>query len=397
MDTRYRSVAGLANLSLQISRIAGGAPSVRGLAALIILLAGASGGFAQNWAEKMFDHTSHDFRVVATGAKVEHRFPFTNIWEEDVLVLSTKSSCGCSSVKATKQTIKTYETAEIVVGLDTRNFSQQKDATITVEFQFEKLTAEGNRVRSRKVEARLQTYAYIRQDVVLTPGSAQFSSIREGTASQKEINLKYAGADTWRITAIECQNPHLVAKATEIRRDHGLVEYLVQVDLKGDAPAGYIREHIALVTNDDNPNAKRVLIAVEGIVEPAVSVNPSPLSFGVVQPGKPVTKNIVVTADDPFKVVAVTSPDDRFQFVVSPKAAKTQVVRAVFTPDEEFGPFAGKMTIQTDIPNHETLDLTFNGRVGSAGQGTSKKAPPESASAEESGKKDAQPPAPAAP
>ena len=159
MDTRYRSVAALTSLCRRISRITGGAPSVRGLAALAILLAGTSGGFAQNWAEKMFDHTSHNFNVVATGAKVEHRFPFSNIWEEDVLIISTKSSCRCNSVKATKQMIKTHETAEIVVGLDTREFSQRRDATITVEFQFEKLTAEGNRIRSRPVEARLQTYA----------------------------------------------------------------------------------------------------------------------------------------------------------------------------------------------------------------------------------------------
>ena len=383
-----------------LAQVGEGVPTDRrvhyGLAALFILLTGPSLGVAQNWANKMFDDATHNFGVVATGAKVEHRFPFTNIYEEDVHVVSTRTSCGCSSVKATKQMVKKFETAEIVVSLNTRNFSHRKDATITVEFQFEKPTDQGS-LRSPKVEVRLQTYSYIRQDVVLTPGSVQFGSVREGTACRKEVNLSYAGANTWAIAATECANPHLEVQPMESSRGGGLVKYLIQVDLKGDAPAGYIREHVTLVTNDDNPNAKRVLIAVEGIVEPAVSVNPSPLSFGIVEPDKPVTKNIVVTADDPFKVIAATRPDERFQIRIPPKANKTQLVRVVFTPDSRRGPFDGKITIQTDIPNHETLDLAVNGRVGSTDQDPPKEAPPESVLAEEPNKENGQPPAPVAP
>lgn len=424
MDTRDGLVAEVTSFCCQMASTAGGMPLLawactrfsgafhiavagegmpadrgrilRGLAALLILLTGSSGGVAQNWADKMFDHASHNFGVVATGAKVEHHFPFTNIYEEDVHVASTRSSCGCTSVKATKQMVKKFETAEIVVSLDTRNFSQRKDSTTTIEFQFEKPIDQG-RLRSPKVEVRLQTYSYIRQDVVLTPGSVQFGSVREGTPSRKEVNLSYAGSNTWRIVAIECENPHLEVQVTETGRGSGLVKYLIQADLKGDARAAYIREYVTLVTNDDNPNAKRVLIAVEGIVEPAVSVNPSPLSFGIVEPDKPVTKNIVVTADDPFTVVAVTSPDDRFQFVIRPKANKTQLVRVVFTPDARRGPFDGKITIQTDISNHETLDLAINGRVGSATKDTPEESPPESVSTEEPNKANSQPLASVAP
>ena len=411
MDTRYRLIAVVTSFCCQWARTAGSMPSLagactwfsgvfhiadaaegmptgrrqilRGLAALLILLTGSSSGAAKNWADEMFKNASHNFGVVATQAKVEHRFPFTNIYEEDVFVVSTRSSCRCSSGKATKQMVKKHETAEIVVSLDTRHYNGRKDATVTVQFQFEKPTAQGPR-RSPKVEVRLQTYSYIRQDVVLTPGSVQFGSVREGTPARKEVNLAYAGLNTWKITDIKWENPDIDVQATETGRGGGLVKYLIQVDLKGDAPAAYIREHITLVTNDNNPNAKRVLIAVEGVVEPAVSVNPSPLSFGIVEPDKPVCKIIVLTADDPFKVIAVTSPDGRFDFdEIPPKANKTQLVRVVFTPDPRRGPFDCKITIQTDISNNETLDLAVNGRVGSTEEDTPKEAPPESVPAEE--------------
>ena len=36
----------------------------------------------------MFDHTTHDFGVVARGAKVEHRFVVENNYEEDIHIES---------------------------------------------------------------------------------------------------------------------------------------------------------------------------------------------------------------------------------------------------------------------------------------------------------------------
>ena len=424
MDTRYNLAAVVTSFCLQVARTARGLPSLRwagtwfsglfliaetgeimptdrrqalrGLAALLILLTGTSVGAAENWADKMFDHTSHKFGVVATGAKAEHRFPFTNTYEEDVLVVSMRSSCGCSSPKATKQVVKKLETAEIVVSLDTRKFSHRKDATTTIAFQFEKYTDQGL-LKSPKAEVRLQTYAYIRQDVVLTPGSVQFGSVREGTASRKEVKLSYAGSNTWRIIDVKCDNPHLQVQAAETGRGSGLVKYVIQAGLKDDAPAAYLREHITLITNDDNPNSKRVLIAVEGIIEPAVSVNPSPLSFGIVEPNKPVTKSIVITADDPFKVVAASGSDGRFQFVVPTRLSKTQVVRVVFTPDFHRGPFDGKITIETDISNHERLGLAVNGRVGSAEEDDPDEALPRSTSDEEPIREHGRPLTPVAP
>jgi hypothetical protein len=398
MDTRYRVVAEATSFSCQMARTDAGLSSLARtsgrpfdtsqqadgaaatppgrrhilapLTALLILLTCCSQAAAEkNWAAKMFDHASHNFGVVAKGAKVEHSYPFTNIYEEDVVVVSTTSSCGCSSVKASKTKVKKFETAEIMVSLDTRRFSKRKDATITVGFQFEKPTDEGL-LRSRKVEVQLQVYSYIRQDVVLTPGLVQFGSVRKGTASQKVVNLAYAGSDTWQITEIISDNPYILVQATQTSRGNGLVNYRIQVDLKDDAPVAYIREHVTLVTNDDNPNAKRVMMTVEGVVESAISISPSPLILGTVQPDEVVVKKIVLMAAGPFNVLAVVGPDERFECTVPEKASRTQILRIEFTPDARRGPFDGKITIQTDITSDQNLEVPLNGRVGSAEQDT---------------------------
>ncbi len=89
---------------------------------------------AQNWAEKMFKETSHDFRIVGRGAKSEFHFEFTNVYEQDVHVAAVRSSCGCTTPSITKDTLKTHETASVLATFNTSSFIGQKSATITVVF-----------------------------------------------------------------------------------------------------------------------------------------------------------------------------------------------------------------------------------------------------------------------
>ena len=88
----------------------------------------------QLWAADMFDHTSHDFGPLARGDKVEHRFRVENKFLDNVHIASVQSDCDGVTVHATRDSLKTWERAEIVVGLDSEKFSARKDATIRVKF-----------------------------------------------------------------------------------------------------------------------------------------------------------------------------------------------------------------------------------------------------------------------
>ncbi|MDO7681112.1 MAG: DUF1573 domain-containing protein, partial [Pirellulales bacterium] len=60
----------------------------------------------QEWAEKMFSVTSHNFGTVAKGSKTEFRFIYRNLYEEDVHVSSVRTSCGCTQPAITKKLIE---------------------------------------------------------------------------------------------------------------------------------------------------------------------------------------------------------------------------------------------------------------------------------------------------
>ncbi len=146
----------------------------------------------------MFSETSHDFGVVARGAKVEYKFIIENKYEEDAQITSVHSSCGCTSPKIDKKFLKTWEKAELTAVIDTRSFLGSKDATITVNFDL-----------PFPAEVQIHVHTYIRSDVVVQPGVVQFGSISQGVAMKQKVSVTYEGREDWRIERVESANPYL--------------------------------------------------------------------------------------------------------------------------------------------------------------------------------------------
>jgi hypothetical protein len=312
-------------------------------AALAVFVLSAPGwGADEDWAVKMFDHTSHDFGVVARGAKAEHVFTIENIYEEDAHVTSVRSSCGCTKPQINRQLLKTWEKAQVTAVIDTRGFLGRKDATVTVSFE---LMVAGKPVTG---EVQLHVHCFIRGDVVLQPGAIQFGTIAQGTAARQRTSVSYAGRDDWRIERVESANPHLIPHVVQTAKAPGQVTYDLSVTLKEDTPVGYIRDFLFLVTNDYNAQSARVPVAVEGIITSAVTVHPSPLMLGLVETGQSVTKPLVVQGAAPFRIAAVQCDDPRFKLSV-PSGTKTlHLVPITFRAGQAPGSVNVTVSIQTE-------------------------------------------------
>lgn len=307
---------------------------------------------AQRWAEAMFDHTSHNFGMVARGAKVEHAFPLKNLYVEDVHIASVRTSCGCTQPSFTKDTLKTFETAAIIATIDTRGFLGRKDATITVTFD-----------KPYPAEVQLHTYVYIRSDVVFEPGAVLFNGVSQGTPAERAVRLHYAGRSDWRIVKVVPSADFLDVQINETGRGAGEVLYQLVVTLKPNAPAGYLQEQIELFTNDALAEAQRLVLPVEGSVVPQVSVQPTQLALGAVAAGQTVTKNIVIQARRPFRTLSITGPDDRFTFVLPETPKSVQVIPVIFKASGAAGPVSGTILIETDLQGYEKLQVPVLGSV----------------------------------
>ena len=154
-----------------------------------------------NWAEKMFEVRKHDFGSVARGAEARYRFKFTNNYKETVKVSNVRTTCGCTESFASKTEVESGETAYIEIAMDTNKFSHDKNSNAIVTFS-----------QPTYAEVRLPIHAYIRTDVVLTPGWANFKTIDVGEEKSMNIQVSYSGRTDWRITDIISNNKYIINK-----------------------------------------------------------------------------------------------------------------------------------------------------------------------------------------
>ena len=315
-----------------------------------MMAAPVSGSARADWARRLFETTRHDFGVVARAAKTEYAFKFTNTLDADVHIASVYSSCGCTSPRVVKRTVKSGETGYIIARFNTRSFQGQRGATVTVVFD-----------RPWYAEVQLDVRGYIRRDVVFDPGKVDFGSVDQGQGAERTVRLEYAGWDDWRIVDVRSPWPYLSVEAKETHRGGGRVGYRLIAHLAEDAPAGYLNAELTVLTSDRR--MKRVPLTVTGQIRPALAVNPGLLFLGNVTAGSRCQKRVVVRAHQPFRITKVECDDPRFRFEVSDEAKRLHFISVFFQADDAPGEVARKIRVFTDLDGGRQAELTATATV----------------------------------
>jgi hypothetical protein len=189
----------------------------------------------------------------------------------------------------------------------------------------------------------------IRSDVVINPGSVQLGSVDEGNPAEQQVTVTYSGWNSWKILGVKSANPHITAEFVERARRNQQVTYDLKVRLDKDTPAGYVNDHLMLVTNEGT--STQIPVTVEGRVEPAITISPASLFMGVVQSGNKVTKQLVVKGKKPFRILSITCDDKSFEFTTPTDATPKTVhlVPVTFMAGEGAGKVIKTIRIQTDL------------------------------------------------
>jgi hypothetical protein len=303
-----------------------------------------------DWAEMMFSERSHDFGSVARGADVRHRIEVTNLYEETITISNVGTTCGCTAAEPSQKTLKTGETAYVEVVMNTVKFMRDKNSNVDVTLTFDNRTFK---------TVRIPIHAYIRPDVVLEPGRADFGSVEIGQGAEKHIAIAYAGRDDWQITEVASANDYIDAALTETSRGDGRVNYDLSVTVSGDAPAGMIRDQIVLTTNDQGNPKVEVLVEAEVVAD--IVVSPSTLELGTLTPGDTKTMSVVVRGRRPFSIEKIECESDRdcFKVRLGKDARNVHVLPLTVTAPNESGEFTE--TFYLTIPGREE-PVTFSAR-----------------------------------
>ncbi len=327
----------------------GGVPFLVPIALLgaALLAVPASG---QEWAEKMFSVTSHNFGTVAKGSKTEFRFIYRNLYEEDVHVSSVRTSCGCTQPAITKKLIETHETGEIVAAFNTRTFLGQHGATLTVTFD-----------QPFYAEVQLRVAGNIRGDVTFEPASVNLGNVDLGRGAEQVVRVTHMGSTPWEITDVRSANVNFEVLLSQPQHTGSQSAYDLTLRLKPDAPPGYINDQLILVTDD--PRASQIPMDVEGRVVAEVTVSPQLLALGNVLPGGSVTKNIVVRANRPFCVTGIVCNDGCLSCPAKETPAKVHILPVTFQAGDVGGQVERELTITTDLGDGAVPVVTVQAMV----------------------------------
>lgn len=285
----------------------------------------------------MFKVTDHDFGNVAKDSFTEFRFDLSNIYMEDIHIASVTSSCGCTTPRIEKQTLKTYERGAIVAHFNTDRFSGAKGATLTVTID-----------RPYYAQVQLHVKGYIRSDVVFSPGSVNLGTTEEGQPVERTVSVRlYNGGQ--QIVKVDSQNPHITVKPVLRSQGYSGSTYDLIVKSDGEIPPGYINDRVLLTLSG---SSRPVPLEVAGRITSGITVSPSALFLGVVKPGQTVTKKLVVHGNSPFRVTRVLCDDESFKADLptddTPKRTHIIPVTFVARDGDQTGRVTRKIQIETD-------------------------------------------------
>ena len=303
-----------------------------------------------NWADEMFETKSHDFRTVGRGTKSEFHFKIKNKFEEDVHIAAVRTSCGCTTPRITKQTLKTHEEGAIIAKFNTDTFIGKKAATITVVID-----------RPYYAEVQLKVSGFIRTDITFTPPEVAYGEVKPGNAIEKQVLITHSGNSNWQITDVRSHCDHLQVRLDPPERRPGMVQYKMYVTLKDSVGEGDLRERLTLISNDASfPTTE---MSISGYVRPTLSISPSAVSVGTVRPNQLIEKRLLVRGETPFEIKEVVCPDDRFKFDVPKGSKKLHFVKMSFRADKATNKIGQEIRVVTDMPDKKSATCVVTGSV----------------------------------
>lgn len=175
------------------------------------------------------------------------------------------------------------------------------------------------------------------------------------------MTIEYAGRSNWKILGVEPTSRFVKADVKEITRQGGHVAYRLEVSLDKSAPVGYVSDELVLKTNDSR--SPQFPVKVDGFVVAELTVSPSSLLLGILQPGQKITKQIVLKGKQPFHVVGIDCDGPGFSFPSPAEAKAVHVIPITFEAGKDPVKFVEKIVIRTDLPDHGKVELSAYGQV----------------------------------
>ncbi len=314
--------------------------------------------------EIKFDSTLYDFGDIWDHEKAEHKFRFTNVGSETLVVTDVRSTCGCTVPELLKKQYEPGESGEITVIFNPENRvnSQRKTINVTTD--------------SRSTpRAALTITANVTKVLDIQPRIANLGRVFKGEEKGLKINIlgKQEGfkavpaekqpADTQKFFTLEfVESGQVDINGETVPRS------TLRVALKPGLPVGRHSADLLIETNDSRrPEVSlRATVTVVGDLQ----ARPPRFALGRLSPEADFEAEVVLVnrVADPFKITKIeVGPELDGVTVTHEPVLEGQhdaykiVVKGVAPTDQTR--ILGNITVHTDMEGEELFELPVYGFV----------------------------------
>lgn len=299
---------------------------------------------AASWADDFFDVREHHFGQVRKGTALVHDFVVKNNGSREARIKGVSVSCGCVKASASDTTIPPGGSATINALMDTSGFQGDKAVTIFVEFD-----------KPKRAQVSLRVTCQSVGDISSGTNEVDFGVIPVGTYAEKRLNLDFAGNPKWEIVNLDYGNPNVAAEVHEVSRDAKNVRYEMKVTIRETATAGMLEDRIRLQTNDSG--AKDIIVSIKARIEAKIVVAPDSLKYTGLTAGQKITRNLIVKAPKPFRIVRADNTHGIFEIRSSADAKTTQLVEVTLTVPEDLSQLTDRIELVTDLGDQQVVTI----------------------------------------
>ena len=251
------------------------------------------------------DTTHFDTGIIANTTPTTLQMPVYNRGKSDLVIAKVKTSCGCTKGEMKQTTIPPGEQSPLMITVDPMKIGGGFETTKT-------LTIESNDPANPMLQ--VQVTSHVEPEVSVEPKELDFGTIDKGKTSEGTVIIRQLTDEPLVIEElINSRNEEGInISYEEIPQDQWAKpehrEYKVIATLGPETPVGKHQLNFSLRTSLKRLKQIRIMLKAE--IQAFYAVENRNVAIGMITPGEKRPKVAKITADRPFEVVNIQSPEE---------------------------------------------------------------------------------------
>lgn len=311
---------------------------------LLSLLFFSAVGFAQKdsvpkRSKLVIEQSVHNFGSVGQGTLVKHSFQLKNAGDAELNLQRIVPACGCTATSSSRDIIPPGGEATLDVEFDTTGFSGDKVKIVRV------YTNDPDNLSSV-----VTLKGRVEPDVLVEPVKVNFGKVVSSSLSDgktKEITVQAREGSEVKLGDVHSRSKHLEMTLLESTPQ----KKRFKLKVLPDVPIGQLRDRVVVTVSGSKQ--KSVHIPVFANVTGPVDINPSAVSFGVLEGASTISRSVRLEnrGQSPLKILSLKSQHPAITIdkkTITP--GRVYVLKVSVDPSKVVRDLRSSFEIETDEP-----------------------------------------------